>query len=200
MESEASMNGVTMYGTSNTAISTPNFQTYYSGGHSHSNSLSSDSGSSITGITHPSKNHPAIETYNTSKVTQTYANTIPRQINQRLEGHRVSSRAPGPSHTRPTPTMLVPSYQRDNSHSEDDDEDLLEPPDENATEEEKAAYKRRKNTLSARRSRKRKALQLEQLEDSVTRLTREKNDWMERALTMERWLKHHKIPVPQFET
>jgi len=191
---KVSNNGVTVYGDPSS-----NLQVYYGTGHTHSASISSDSGASITGVELPSRSHPSINYIN--RVSQTYGSTIPRQRSQRRDSYRVVH-APTPSHPRtiaPIPNIPVKRESTGSGCEDEDDQELPEPPDEDATEEEKAVYKRRKNTLSARRSRKRKMLQMESLQDSVTRLTREVNEWKERALTMERWLQHNKIPVPNFE-
>jgi hypothetical protein len=97
----------------------------------------------------------------------------------------------------------VPSYftarKRQPSHSDEEDELEEEPLHENATEQEKIQYRRRQNTLAARRSRKRRQLQFQKLEDEVVRLTREKDIWRERALMMERLLSTHGLPCPNFD-
>ncbi|KAJ7607710.1 hypothetical protein FB45DRAFT_681441, partial [Roridomyces roridus] len=59
----------------------------------------------------------------------------------------------------------------------------------NATDQEKIEYKRRQNTLAARRSRKRKQMHQQQLEEAVERLTQEKETWKTQALTLSNLLR-----------
>ncbi|KAF7329771.1 hypothetical protein MKEN_00240400 [Mycena kentingensis (nom. inval.)] len=86
------------------------------------------------------------------------------------------------------------------SHSSDGEEDELteEPPAANATDQEKIEYKRRQNTLAARRSRKRKLMHQQALEEAVERLTREKEIWRTRALMLSNLLRSHGITCPDF--
>ncbi|KAF7288905.1 hypothetical protein MIND_01406500 [Mycena indigotica] len=79
----------------------------------------------------------------------------------------------------PTSRKAVPAFfaaRRPASLPSDEEEDELteEPPAANATDQEKIEYKRRQNTLAARRSRKRKVMHQQALEEAVERLTREK--------------------------
>ncbi|KAK7007270.1 hypothetical protein R3P38DRAFT_3212989 [Favolaschia claudopus] len=53
-----------------------------------------------------------------------------------------------------------------------------------ASEEEEIRFRRRKNTLAARRSRRRKALHLQELERLVGRLQWEREIWKKRALDL----------------
>ncbi|KAJ7707377.1 hypothetical protein B0H17DRAFT_1000461 [Mycena rosella] len=68
----------------------------------------------------------------------------------------------------------IPAYfatRRSLSQPSDEEEDELteEPPAANVTDQEKIEYKRRQNTLPARRSRKRKLMHQQQLEEAVER-------------------------------
>jgi hypothetical protein len=98
----------------------------------------------------------------------------------------------------------VPAYfsKRRNSDpgpgEEEEDELTEEPPASNATDQEKIEWKRRQNTLAARRSRKRKMLNVQRLEESVERLTREREVWKTRALTLRQLLHSHGIICPDF--
>ncbi|KAJ7434150.1 hypothetical protein FB451DRAFT_1470077 [Mycena latifolia] len=80
---------------------------------------------------------------------------------------------------------------RDSSNGE-------EPLAANATDQEKIEYKRRQNALAARRSRKRKLMHQQQLEEAVERLTREKDIWKTRALTLSSLLRSHGIACLEF--
>ncbi|KAF5332455.1 hypothetical protein D9611_005355 [Ephemerocybe angulata] len=91
-----------------------------------------------------------------------------------------------------------PSYSR----VSDEEEDELageEPLGPNATDQDKIEWKRRQNTLAARRSRKRKLMQQQQLEQAVEDLTREKEIWRTRALTLRQLLISHGILCPDFK-
>ncbi|KAJ7447155.1 ectomycorrhiza-regulated protein [Mycena latifolia] len=97
----------------------------------------------------------------------------------------------------------VPAFfasRRSLSQPSDEEEDELteEPLAANATDQEKIEYKRRQNTLAARRSRKRKLMHQQQLEEAVERLTREKEIWKTRALTLGNLLRSHGITCPEF--
>ncbi|KAF5384936.1 hypothetical protein D9615_000986 [Tricholomella constricta] len=81
---------------------------------------------------------------------------------------------------------------------EEEDELTEEPPASNATDQEKIEWKRRQNTLAARRSRKRKMQNLQRLEEKVERLTREREIWKTRALTLRQMLISHGIICPEF--
>lgn len=81
---------------------------------------------------------------------------------------------------------------------EEEDELTEEPPASNATDQEKIEWKRRQNTLAARRSRKRKMQNVQRLEETVERLTREKEIWRTRAMTLRQILHSHGIICPDF--
>lgn len=89
---------------------------------------------------------------------------------------------------------------RNNTPPSDEEEDELteEPPASNATDQEKIEWKRRQNTLAARRSRKRKMQNVQRLEETVERLTREREIWKTRALTLKQLLISHGIICPEF--
>jgi hypothetical protein len=82
---------------------------------------------------------------------------------------------------------------------EEEDELTEEPPAANATDQEKIEWKRRQNTLAARRSRKRKLAYQQQLEASVDQLTRERDMWRNRAMTLKQLLLSHGIRFPEFQ-
>ena len=67
------------------------------------------------------------------------------------------------------------------------------------TESEQIEWKRRKNVLAARRSRKRKLERQRELEESVEKLTLEKDVWRTRALTLRQILQIHGIPFNEFQ-
>ncbi|CAK5265650.1 unnamed protein product [Mycena citricolor] len=97
----------------------------------------------------------------------------------------------------------IPSFfanRRPTSQPSDEEEDELadEVLPANATDQERIEYKRRQNTLAARRSRKRKMLHQQHLQDAVERLTREKEIWRTRALTLSNLLRNHGITCPDF--
>lgn len=97
----------------------------------------------------------------------------------------------------------IPAFfqkMRTNSPPSDNEEDELteEPPASNATDQEKIEWKRRQNTLAARRSRQRKMMNVQRLEETVERLTREREIWKTRALTLKQLLISHGIICPEF--
>ncbi|KAK7063580.1 hypothetical protein R3P38DRAFT_2819218 [Favolaschia claudopus] len=117
------------------------------------------------------------------------------------------SEAPTQPRNYASPSMTsrkdVPAFfsqRRSLSQPSDEEEDELteEPLAPNATDQEKIEYKRRQNTLAARRSRKRKLMHQQHLEEAVERLTREKEIWKTRALTLSNLLRSHGITCPDF--
>jgi len=80
----------------------------------------------------------------------------------------------------------------------EEDELVEELPASNATDQEKIEWKRRQNTLAARRSRKRKLMNVQRLEETVERLTKEREIWKTRALTLKQILQSHQIVCPEF--
>ena len=95
-------------------------------------------------------------------------------------------------------TQKSPTLKRRSPYS-DGEEEAERPLPEDATEQEKADWRRRQNTLAARKSRKRKQDQMQQLQDDVQRLSKEKDVWRERALIMKQLLISHGLPSPNFE-
>lgn len=111
------------------------------------------------------------------------------------------------NYTTPSVTSrkAIPAFftkRRGRSHpsEEEDEEDELteEPPAANATDQEHIEWKRRQNTLAARRSRQRRQLHQQRLEETVERLTVEKEVWRTRALTLRQLLRSQGIPYPDF--
>ncbi|KAG5639648.1 hypothetical protein H0H81_008809 [Sphagnurus paluster] len=97
----------------------------------------------------------------------------------------------------------MPAYfqkHRNNTPPSEEEEDELteEPPASTATDQEKIEWKRRQNTLAARRSRQRKMQNMQRLEETVERLTREREVWKTRALTLKQLLISHGIICPEF--
>lgn len=98
----------------------------------------------------------------------------------------------------------VPSFfhnkQRSQSIPSDGEEDELE--DERTglphNDQEEIEKRRRKNTLAARKSRMKKLEQRLALEQTVERLTTEREIWRTRALTLRSLLTSHGIPCPDF--
>ncbi|THU93611.1 hypothetical protein K435DRAFT_725281 [Dendrothele bispora CBS 962.96] len=82
---------------------------------------------------------------------------------------------------------------------EEDDELTDDRPPANATDQEKIEWKRRQNTLAARRSRRKKLMYTQQLEETVERLRMEREMWRTRALTLKELLSSHGLPVPDFK-
>ncbi|KAJ6606773.1 hypothetical protein B0H10DRAFT_579351 [Mycena sp. CBHHK59/15] len=116
------------------------------------------------------------------------------------------SDAPTQPRNYSTPSLTskkeIPAFfsRRSLSQPSDEEEDELteEPLSANATDQEKIEYKRRQNTLAARRSRKRKLMHQQHLEEAVERLTMEKEVWKTRALTLSNLLRSHGITCPDF--
>lgn len=148
---------------------------------SHSGSFSPDSM-----LTYVPRTHPSLNLY---KPTHRAA---PLQRSENAEQPSVA-----PSRT----LKLSTSKRSSRSHPySDGDEDTLDGPlPEDATEQEKIDWRRRQNTLAARKSRKRKQDQMQQLQDDVQRLIKEKEVWKERALMMKQLLRSHGLPSPNFE-
>ena len=111
----------------------------------------------------------------------------------------------GPSATSPkgrssVSTVLTGKRPRAEALEEEEDElDAEEPLAPNMTESEQIEWKRRKNVLAARKSRKRKLEYQRELEESVEKLTLEKDVWRTRALTLRQILQSHGIPFNEFQ-
>jgi len=80
----------------------------------------------------------------------------------------------------------------------DEEDELLEPLPANATEREQIEYKRRQNTLAARKSRKRKLIHQQELEDKVAHLNEEVTRWQTRCDVLGQMLQSHGISPPSF--
>ncbi|KAF9258276.1 hypothetical protein L218DRAFT_841039, partial [Marasmius fiardii PR-910] len=97
----------------------------------------------------------------------------------------------------------IPSYflkrrpQVQRSEEEEDDE-LVEDLPSNATDQEKIDFRRQRNTLAARRSRRRKMVYQQELEDTVERLKMERQKWKTRAETLRQLLLSQGIPCPEW--
>jgi len=145
-----------------------------------------------------------------------HSRTIPLEFVQRahpsLELYKSNHTGPLQRSDQSTPRLSVtpPStamtqkfttsrrYSRSHPYSDDEEDPLDKPLPENATEQEKIDWRRRQNTLAARKSRKRKQDQMQQLQDDVQRLSKEKDVWKERALMMKQLLISHGLPSPNF--
>lgn len=80
----------------------------------------------------------------------------------------------------------------------DEEDELLEALPPNATEREQIEYKRRQNTLAARKSRKRKLMHQQELENQVQTLKEESTKWHTRCDVLSKLLDSHGIPPPSF--
>lgn len=80
----------------------------------------------------------------------------------------------------------------------DEEDELLEALPPNATEREQIEYKRRQNTLAARKSRKRKLMHQQELENQVQTLKEEAAKWETRCDVLSKLLDSHGIPPPSF--
>lgn len=150
----------------------------------HSRSISSDSMLEFV-----QRAHPSLDLYksnHTAGSLQRSEQTTPR----------LSLTPPNASRTQKLPTTR--RYSRSHTYSDDEEDPLDRPLPENATEQEKIDWRRRQNTLAARKSRKRKQDQMQQLQDDVQRLSKEKDVWKERALMMKQLLVSHGLPSPNF--
>jgi Basic region leucine zipper len=97
------------------------------------------------------------------------------------------------------PTYFSKGRNSDQPSPEEEEDELTEEPlASNATDQEKIEWKRRQNTLAARRSRTRKMMKVQNLEETVERLTKEKEIWKTRALTLKQLLHSHGIICPDF--
>ncbi|ESK93213.1 ectomycorrhiza-regulated protein [Moniliophthora roreri MCA 2997] len=106
----------------------------------------------------------------------------------------VDNQAP-PRRRRETPA-IPPYYRRRPQISDEEDDEYIEELPPNATEQQRAEHQRHRNTLAARRSRKRKEVYKQQLEETVDRLTVEKEKWKTRAEMLRRIIEHQGLPVP----
>lgn len=106
--------------------------------------------------------------------------------------------SPSATSRKDLPAIFARKRSRSQAFEGDDElaEEELGP---NATEKEQIEWKRRQNTLAARKSRKRKLLHQQELEESVERLTQEKEVWRTRALTLRQLLHSHGVPFTEFQ-
>ena len=149
----------------------------------HSRSISSDS--MMEFVQRP---HPSLDFYKSNH------NTGLQRSDQSTT--RLSVTPPTNRTTHKSPTSR--RFSRSHPYSDDEEDPLDRPLPENATEQEKIDWRRRQNTLAARKSRKRKQDQMQQLQDDVQRLSKEKDVWKERALMMKQLLISHGLPSPNF--
>lgn len=107
---------------------------------------------------------------------------------------------PSATSRKELPAIFARKRARAVAFDDDDelDDDLYTLPP-NPTEAQLIAAKRRQNTIAARRSRKRKLEYQRELEDTNKQLMQEADRWKARALTCEALLKHHGLPVPQYD-
>jgi hypothetical protein len=97
------------------------------------------------------------------------------------------------------PTVFARKRARQQMLEGDEDELELEALKPNATELEQIEWKRRQNTLAARKSRKRKLLHQQDLENQVVELTNDREKWKQRALTLLGILQANGIPFAEFQ-
>lgn len=93
-----------------------------------------------------------------------------------------------------------PYYPKRRAHvqvSDDDDEELADLPP-NATDQQKIEHQRHRNTLAARRSRKRKELYKQELEQRVEHLTMEIEKWRTRAEMYRRMIEGQGMICPDW--
>jgi hypothetical protein len=105
---------------------------------------------------------------------------------------------PSATSRKELPAVFAKKRARSHAFGEDDDETPEEPLPPNATEKEQIEWKRRQNTLAARKSRKRKLQHQMELEETVERLTEEKEIWRVRAMTYQSLLRQHGLDVPEY--
>ncbi|KAL0567851.1 hypothetical protein V5O48_014146 [Marasmius crinis-equi] len=120
-----------------------------------------------------------------------------RGIPQAPENHFNEVPVPGPSRRQPSRRTEAHPYmssssnypkRRPHSHLQvqsSDDEELGDLPP-NATDQQKIEHQRHRNTLAARRSRKRKEVYRQELEQLVDQLTMETEKWKTRAEMLRR--------------
>lgn len=153
--------------------------------------------------------YPAYSTPNSSAELSTpYRRHSPANARRPSPEDLLPLDAPTQSRRYITPSSTsrksVPAYfsrgrNSDQSVQEEEEDELTEePPASNATDQEKIEWKRRQNTLAARRSRTRKMLKVQRLEETVEKLTKEKEVWKTRALTLKQLLHSHGIICPDF--
>jgi len=155
----------------------------------HSRSISSNSM-----LEYGRRAHPSLDLY---KLNHTAEAAEPLQRSEQSTP-RLSVTVTPPSARRTQNSPTSKRFSRSPPFFDDDEEALDRPLPDNATEQEKVDWRRRQNTLAARKSRKRKQDQMQQLQDDVQRLSKEKDVWRERALMMKQLLISHGLPSPNF--
>ncbi|KAF9528167.1 hypothetical protein CPB83DRAFT_855019 [Crepidotus variabilis] len=177
--------------TSNLSLpETSGYSSTSSGLNDHNRSISLESAASLIQgaqtLSTMSRTHPSLAGFSATRGSPDYSyeplSASPTTSAQRRERYAKLPSGRRRSHTMP---------------SEDEESDI-EPLDPDATEEEKKLHKRRQNTLAARRSRAKKAVETQVLREEVTKLRTENAIWKERALMMERLLVTHGLPCPNF--
>jgi hypothetical protein len=105
---------------------------------------------------------------------------------------------PSATSRKEVPAIIAKKRARSQALGDDDDEREAPPPP-TASEQELIAWKRRQNTLAARKSRQRKLLHTQELEQQVEKQIRESEKWRVRTEMMQQLLSAHGIPVPEFD-
>ncbi|KAG6853560.1 hypothetical protein C0991_003230 [Blastosporella zonata] len=105
---------------------------------------------------------------------------------------------PSATSRKEVPSVFAKKRSRSTAFGEEEDEFNEPPLGPNATEKEQIEYKRRQNTVAARRSRKRKLEYQQNLEDTVERLTRERDVWKTRATMCQEMLIQSGLNLPAF--
>lgn len=136
--------------------------------------------------------HPSPDLYKTNHTVG--------PLRREQTSYRLSISPPCANRTQRFPGSST-SNKRSRSHtcSDGDEETLDGPLPDDATEQEKIDWRRRQNTLAARKSRRRKQEHMQQLEEDVQRLSKEKDVWKERALMLKQLLISQGLPSPNFE-
>jgi len=105
---------------------------------------------------------------------------------------------PSATSRKEIPALFAKKRSRSEAFEDEQDELVEEPLPSNATDKEQIEWKRRQNTLAARRSRKRKLMHQQVLEDTVEQLTKEKDVWKTRTFSLQQILRSHGICCPDF--
>jgi hypothetical protein len=141
---------------------------------------------------------------NLSPTTHTAAKRRPHEALLPLDAPTQARKYVHPSTTsrKDMPSFFTSQQKRRSNSipSEEGEEDEL---DEERSgiphnDKEEIEKRRRKNTLAARKSRMKKLEQKVALEQTVERLTTEREIWKTRALTLRSLLTSHGIPCPDF--
>jgi hypothetical protein len=106
---------------------------------------------------------------------------------------------PSATSRKEMPAVFARKRARQQMLDGEDDELEIESLKPNATELEQIEWKRRQNTLAARKSRKRKLMHQQGLENQVAELTNDREKWKQRALTLQGILQANGIPFTEFQ-